>query len=122
VAMLQLLLLSLFFVPVPLIGVGSIVGYIFYALLVRRLQQQHNEVWACLGSPSAFPSWPPAGDDYWYGAVDDWIRRRDYLAIPDPRLVHLARITRISSITVYAGLACIALLVLVGFIIMLWGI
>src|SRR5580658_2003444 len=117
----DLKLVSLF-LPVVLILGGAVGGFSFYALLVRRLQRDHTAIWQSLGSPSYFPGDPRShGNDYWYGALFDGIWRRDYLSVCDPDVVRLARISRIFLIGIFAGLACIALLVVWGLIIMLGG-
>ena len=121
-SVLQLLFSVALILTAALIGAGGLGGFFFYALLVRRLKLDHNDVWISLGSPSYIPAYTPGTSDYWYGALFDWIRRRDYLKIPDPDVVRLASTSRILFIALFTGLACIAALVALSLAVMLWGI
>jgi hypothetical protein len=103
-----------------LIVVGGIGSVFLYALLVRRLRIEHQDVWLSLGSPSYMPATPYAGSsDYWYGELFNWVWRRDYLSLPDRELVRLACFCRLFYLGVFAGLACVAVAMIIAAAIML---
>ena len=118
---LALFAMGLVVLSVVLILPGGISGFICYALLVRRLRLHHVELWRSLGAPSYVPAFPPP-DDYWYGALFDWIMRKDYLTGPDPNIQRLGRTSRLLFRGVFVGLGCIALATFFGLVIMLQGI
>src|SRR5262249_37292701 len=109
----EVLFLAVLGIPVVLIALGGLGGFSLYPALVRRLKLHHNALWLSLGSPGDLPV---NFQDYWNGALFAWIVRRDYLGISDPGTARLARICRLLFLCIFAGLACIALLVLGGLV------
>ena len=115
----QLLFISAMFATMALTTVGGLGGLLFYALLVRRLKFDHGDLWQSLGSPSYVPAPRGGGNDYYSGALFEWIWRREYLTVSDPDVARLARTSRTLFISLFVGLACIALTVAVGLVLIL---